>query len=193
MSHLGERLTALVDGQLDDEAREHALAHIAGCAQCRGEADAQRRLKAELRDLPAPPPSPALVHSLLTLSEPGEPTPPSPRSMPGMRPARPARFRRPAAAVAATAPPDNRPPARPTSGRHPARMRYAVASLVSLGAIALGTAFAAGGQRDSGEVPMITPPVDIYAVEHAVTFGGVPFAGRGSGGGLTPANPTLKP
>ncbi|WP_026413910.1 zf-HC2 domain-containing protein [Actinomadura oligospora] len=55
MSCLGERLTALVDGELGHEERERALRHLAGCASCRAEADALRRLKARLRGLATPP------------------------------------------------------------------------------------------------------------------------------------------
>ncbi|MFI6700458.1 anti-sigma factor family protein [Streptomyces sp. NPDC050509] len=43
--HLGDRLAALVDGELDHDARERVLAHLATCARCKAEADAQRRLK----------------------------------------------------------------------------------------------------------------------------------------------------
>ncbi|MFJ1600455.1 anti-sigma factor family protein [Streptomyces sp. NPDC088261] len=43
--HLGDRLAALVDGELDHDARERVLAHLATCAKCKAEADAQRRLK----------------------------------------------------------------------------------------------------------------------------------------------------
>lgn len=45
MSHLGERLTALVDGELGHDERDRALAHLAACDLCRAEADALRALK----------------------------------------------------------------------------------------------------------------------------------------------------
>ncbi|KAB2341361.1 anti-sigma factor family protein [Actinomadura rudentiformis] len=51
MSCLGERLTALVDGELGHEERDRALAHLARCERCRTEADALRRLKGRLRGL----------------------------------------------------------------------------------------------------------------------------------------------
>ncbi|QXJ24556.1 zf-HC2 domain-containing protein [Actinomadura graeca] len=54
MSCLGESLTALVDGELGHEERDRALAHLAGCAECRAEADALRRLKGRLRELSGP-------------------------------------------------------------------------------------------------------------------------------------------
>jgi len=51
VSCLGERLTALVDGELGDEERERAHAHLAGCDGCREEADQLRKLKGRLRGL----------------------------------------------------------------------------------------------------------------------------------------------
>jgi Putative zinc-finger len=58
--HLGDRLTALVDGELGHESRERVLAHIATCDECRAEVEEQRRLKGILaaasRVAPAPPP-----------------------------------------------------------------------------------------------------------------------------------------
>ncbi|WP_405612725.1 anti-sigma factor family protein [Streptomyces sp. NBC_01508] len=53
--HLGDRLAALVDGELGHDARERVLAHLATCAKCKAEADAQRRLKnAFARSAPPP-------------------------------------------------------------------------------------------------------------------------------------------
>ncbi|MEO3782240.1 zf-HC2 domain-containing protein [Actinocorallia sp. B10E7] len=51
MSCLGDRLTALVDGELDHDGRDRALAHLAGCDGCRAEAEALRRLKRRLSSL----------------------------------------------------------------------------------------------------------------------------------------------
>lgn len=76
MSCLGERLTALVDGELGHEERDRVLAHLAGCAQCRAEADELRHLKGRLRGLgtPAPDgedrPSTDFMTRLLSLGDP---------------------------------------------------------------------------------------------------------------------------
>lgn len=43
--HIGDRLAALVDGELGHDSRERVLAHLATCDQCRGEAEEQRQLK----------------------------------------------------------------------------------------------------------------------------------------------------
>ncbi|XVQ12765.1 anti-sigma factor family protein [Spirillospora sp. CA-255316] len=56
MSCLGERLTALVDGELGHEERDRAHAHLAVCERCRSEAESLRRLKGRLRELGGLPP-----------------------------------------------------------------------------------------------------------------------------------------
>ena len=44
--------------------------------------------------------------------------------------------------------------------------------------VGLGTAaFTAGGGGDAAPGPRITPPVEMYSVEHAITTGEVPFPG----------------
>jgi anti-sigma factor RsiW len=54
MSHLGDRLSALVDGELAGAERDRAYAHLAGCEQCRAEAAELRVLKQKLRRARAP-------------------------------------------------------------------------------------------------------------------------------------------
>ncbi|WP_328905683.1 zf-HC2 domain-containing protein [Streptomyces sp. NBC_00234] len=55
--HLGDRLAALVDGELKHDARERVLAHLATCPKCKAEADAQRRLKSVFAQSAPPSPS----------------------------------------------------------------------------------------------------------------------------------------
>ncbi|MFG3283100.1 anti-sigma factor family protein [Streptomyces sp. NPDC048111] len=55
--HLGDRLAALVDGELNHDARERVLSHLATCAKCKAEADAQRNLKNVFARAAPPPPS----------------------------------------------------------------------------------------------------------------------------------------
>lgn len=54
--HLGERLSALVDGELGPAEHESALIHLAKCEACRFEADMTRRLKRRLHGLGEPEP-----------------------------------------------------------------------------------------------------------------------------------------
>ncbi|MES5816827.1 zf-HC2 domain-containing protein [Streptomyces sp. RG80] len=62
--HLGDRLAALVDGELGHETRERVLAHLATCARCKAEADAQRRLKNVFAEAAPPPPSESFLARL---------------------------------------------------------------------------------------------------------------------------------
>ncbi|MFD7338310.1 anti-sigma factor family protein [Streptomyces violascens] len=72
--HLGDRLAALVDGELDHDARERVLSHLATCAKCKAEADAQRNLKNVFARAAPPPPSEGFLARLQGL--PGGPTGP---------------------------------------------------------------------------------------------------------------------
>ncbi|WEO95522.1 zf-HC2 domain-containing protein [Streptomyces sp. FXJ1.172] len=70
--HLGDRLSALVDGELGHESRERVLAHLATCARCKAEADAQRRLKNVFAEAAPPPPSASLLARLQGLPAGGD-------------------------------------------------------------------------------------------------------------------------
>lgn len=213
MSHLGDRLTAMVDGELGHEARDRVLAHLTVCAECRAEAEAYRSLKFQLGDLGGPPPSPDLLERLLGLAAPGGPMPRQPPPQPGRGSAGPPRNRAgadPFGGAYATGPPgspgpfavliastpfgstetatagrpaDNPSPARAGRARsRSSRLRLALVGLVSMVALALSAGFAAGGQPAAGEqVRRVAPPVDTYAVEHAVTVGEVPVRHDGAG------------
>jgi anti-sigma factor RsiW len=162
MSHLGDRLSALVDGELDGTERDRAYAHLAGCEQCRGEAAELRVLKQKLRTLmTGAPAEAAMTRRLIAMTGPGGPMPrrrllrvvPGPRASgrgtprPGMR--RPWRVR---------------------------RRRYLVIGTVSL-VVGLGTAAFTAGGGDGTPGPKITPQVELYGVEHAITTGGLPLTG----------------
>ncbi|MEU7132189.1 zf-HC2 domain-containing protein [Streptomyces sp. NPDC046261] len=62
--HLGDRLAALVDGELGHDSRERVLAHLATCWKCKAEADAQRRLKSVFAEAEPPPLSDSLLARL---------------------------------------------------------------------------------------------------------------------------------
>ncbi len=70
--HLGDRLSALVDGELGHDARERVLAHVATCAKCRAEVDAQRRLKNVFAQAAPPPPSESFLARLQGLPAGGD-------------------------------------------------------------------------------------------------------------------------
>ncbi|MFJ2605967.1 anti-sigma factor family protein [Streptomyces sp. NPDC087425] len=72
--HLGDRLSALIDGELGHETRERVLAHLATCARCKAEADAQRRLKNVFAEAAPPPPSESFLARLQGLPGGGDTT-----------------------------------------------------------------------------------------------------------------------
>jgi anti-sigma factor RsiW len=75
--HLGARLGALVDGELAHDDRDRALAHLAGCSQCRTLVDSERSLKSQLSAMPMPEPSARLMASLFQIPQTEvPPTPP---------------------------------------------------------------------------------------------------------------------
>jgi anti-sigma factor RsiW len=55
-SHVGDDLTALLDGALPAARQAQVEAHLAGCAACRGERDRIARALSAIAALPAPPP-----------------------------------------------------------------------------------------------------------------------------------------
>ncbi|OKI09655.1 hypothetical protein A6A06_03030 [Streptomyces sp. CB02923] len=65
--HLGDRLAALVDGELGHDARERVLAHLATCGKCKAEADDQRQLKNVFAETAPPGPSEGLLARLQQL------------------------------------------------------------------------------------------------------------------------------
>jgi anti-sigma factor RsiW len=166
MSHLGDRLSALVDGELDGAERDRAYAHLASCEQCRTEAAELRALKQKLSTLLSRAPAEAaMTRRLIAMTGPGGPLPPRHRLLrlaPDPRPAGQRKTRR-----------ETRRP----GPRGPVRRRYLVLGAMSL-VVGLSTAaFTAGGGGEATPGPRITPPVEMYSVEHAITTGEVPFTG----------------
>ena len=157
MSHLGDRLSALVDGELAGAERDRAYAHLAGCEQCRAEAAGLRALKQKLRALGSGAPAEAaMTRRLVAMTGPGGPLPPRRRLL------RVAPHRSDLAGPAF---------------RRPARRRYVVLGAMAM-VVGLGTvAFTVGGGGQAAPGPRITPPVEMYSVEHAITTGEVPFTG----------------
>ncbi len=162
MSHLGDRLSALIDGELDGAERDRAHAHLASCELCRGEAAELRALKRKLRALGSGAPAEAaMTRRLVAMTGPGGPLPPRRRQL------------RLASADRRAARRETRRP----SHRRSVRRRYLVLGTVSL-VVGLGTAaFTVGGATQAAPGPRITPPVEMFVVEHAITGGEVPFAG----------------
>ena len=151
MTHLGQRLSALIDGELDGSERERVLLHMARCGSCRDEVAALRMLKRRMNDLGEAAAGAGLTGRLMRLGE---------------------------SAVANGLPAEaGWPPPPPPGGwefpRHAARSEqragryFLTGSLVVLLA-GLGTAaFVAGGEPQAqAPSPPVTPRVDVLVVPH---------------------------
>ncbi|HTC69612.1 MAG TPA: hypothetical protein VK662_08595 [Acidothermaceae bacterium] len=70
MTHLGDQVCVLIDGELTGDAHEQALAHLAECGQCWRAAADYRRLKALVATLDdCGDPSPDFLGRLLTIPQ----------------------------------------------------------------------------------------------------------------------------
>jgi anti-sigma factor RsiW len=69
LTHLGQRLSALIDGELDGGERERVLLHMARCGPCRDEVAALRMLKRRMNDLGEAAAGAGLTGRLMRLRE----------------------------------------------------------------------------------------------------------------------------
>lgn len=149
MSHPGRRLSALVDGELDGTRRERVLAHLARCEPCRAEVVALRSLKQRMRALGEATADEALHERLVELARRSGQSPRQFRAVAGRR-------HRPGQAVR----------------RRPVRVLVAVAVLVPAAGLPTA-AFLLGGSRPPPG-PKVTPAVEVFMVQHAITTGDTP-------------------
>jgi anti-sigma factor RsiW len=175
VSHLGDLLSALVDGELSGAELDRANAHIASCGACRVEANALRRLKHALSALGEVSESGDITKRLLAMyGQDGQPGP-GPGGAAAPAQARPLGRehgqRRRAGATG------EHPVADPYSGRPVGRRRgrYVLWSTVSLVVVGIGTAAFGMGGNPSPAGPQITPQLEVYDIQHAITSGDVPF------------------
>jgi anti-sigma factor RsiW len=146
MTHLGHRLSALIDGELDAVERDRVLVHLARCEPCRGEAVALRTLKRRMNALGEAAADAALTRRLIGLAQPD------------------------GHASSAQAGPGPWPASKPLgSGRGARDARpawYVAAGATAVVLVGVGTAaFLAGGGTDQPG-PRVTPAVDTYVLEH---------------------------
>jgi hypothetical protein len=180
MSHLGDQLSALVDGELSGAELDRANAHLAACGACRVEANALRRLKHELRslaDVIQVTDADDITGRLLAMASLTGPGAPVPRQRNDGEPdgrGQQRRRLRAAGPGAGTGPHRGRAP-RGLAGRRLRRGRYVLWTTLSLVVVGVGTAsFSMGGGGSTG--PKITPQLEVFDAQHAVTAGDVPFA-----------------
>ncbi|GAA2819518.1 hypothetical protein GCM10010441_49860 [Kitasatospora paracochleata] len=66
--HLGDRLSAYLDGELGHDSRERVQAHLATCPDCLAEAESARAVKRALNGTDTPAPSSLLMARLLAVA-----------------------------------------------------------------------------------------------------------------------------
>jgi hypothetical protein len=153
VTHLGQRLSALIDGELDPDDRDRVLVHLAKCDGCRGEAIALRTLKRRMSALGDETAADgALTRRLMGLAYAEE----------GFLPA--GRFPAAGAQLAAAGPGGSRwPESRPGW--------YFGAGAVAVFLAGISTAaFMVGGSAQV-PAPRVTPAVDSYYLEHEMVTG----------------------
>jgi anti-sigma factor RsiW len=173
VTHLGDLLSALVDGELSGAELDRANAHVAACGACRTEANALRRLKHDLRALAEVIDCGDMTRRLLEM--PGQAGSPNLAAQPPIRHLGRDRVQR--RRVGARRGTMSDPYSTLTSGRllSRRRARYVLWSALSLVVVGIGTtAFGMGGSS-APTGPQITPQLEVYDLQHAITSGDVPF------------------
>lgn len=75
-SHLGDRLAAFVDGELDHDARERVQSHLATCDACLATAEDERRTKSRVAAALPPDPSALFLSKLMSIAADQDERPP---------------------------------------------------------------------------------------------------------------------
>jgi anti-sigma factor RsiW len=157
MTHLGQRLSALIDGELDSSERDRVLIHLTRCGSCRDEAAALRTLKRRMNALGEAAAGAGLTGRLIGLSaaSPGQWTPPADSTS------------------APPPPPQDWPAADPDSRTDVRAGRYFLAGSLVLFLAGLGTAavIAGGDPQARAPAPPVTPSVDVMLIPHQAVNG----------------------
>jgi putative serine protease PepD len=157
MSHLGSRISALVDGQLSVADTEKALAHVAVCPECSAELAASRAARRALASADEVAPAPDLTARLLSLGCSPDPFAP---------PVRQSRDELASYGAASGGLGGRRGSLRGDVGHRRSSVRIAAGSMAGLGAVA-AMLFMLGERPDV--VPTVHPGVDLGLLGQAVT------------------------
>jgi anti-sigma factor RsiW len=171
VTHLGQRLSALIDGELDGAERDRVLVHLAKCESCRADAIALRTLKRRMNALGETAADGALAGRLMGLPEVAD-----------QRLDRRGRWVESWPGVSGSS----------VASLHVLRPAwYVVLGAVAVILAGLGAAaFMVGGAVPS-PAPKITPAVDMYVEQHDFVSGVVPATDPASPGteSSAPARP----
>jgi anti-sigma factor RsiW len=161
MSHLGHRLSALIDGELDDMERDRVLVHLARCDSCREDAVALRTLKRRMNALGEAAADSGLTRRLMGLAQ------PSGAAVQGGQ----ARWSQMAAGSVS-----------PHGARELRPSWYVAFGATAAVLVGVGAAaFLAGGGGQERPEPRVTPAVDMYVLQHDLMTGIVPASSTGFG------------
>ena len=163
--HLGARVAAVVDGELDPGDQQRALSHVARCQQCRAALAEQRAARRLVAALPPPPPPSGLIHRLeqLPLDRPTEAAPARagasrtdarlPDVPPAPSPAGAHRGHPSPGRAAAPGPGGHRSPLRPPGPvpARPRRLRLVALGAASVGLVALTSLPTVAGRGSAGQ------------------------------------------
>ena len=176
-SCLGDVVAALADGELDHASREKAQRHLAHCASCRAEVEAQRRVKSRLGLVGEPDPSDGLTARLLGLAPPGpEVAAVAPRLQ--ERAVRPVTARTAPGPRLETSRPASRSTVRSTAGpvadarRAGRRLTRRAGVGSALVVIGLGAVLALGSPSSQGPSTPVDPGSDAFVAEFVTTTSG---------------------
>lgn len=157
MTHLGQQLSALIDGELEASERERVLVHISRCRACQDEAAALRTLKRRMNALgeAAAGAGAGLTVRLMGLSSAGVAQLDTSWAPP---------------------PPPGGWPQVSQASRDARTGRYFFAGSVAVFLAGLGTAaFIAGGEPQAqAPAPPVTPSVDVQLFAHQLNGNPVP-------------------
>jgi anti-sigma factor RsiW len=155
VTHLGRRLSALIDGELDAVERDRVLVHLAGCESCREEAVALRTLKRRMNALGEAAADAALTRRLIGLAQPGGAASPG-QSGPLPWPA-------------------SEPLGSERNGRDVRHAWYVAFGATAVVLVGVGTAafLAGGGTGQPG--PRVSPAIDTYVLQHDLMDGVTPL------------------
>jgi len=179
VTHLGQRLSALIDGELEGGERERVLVHIMRCGSCREEVAALRTLKRRMGALGDAAAGAGLTGRLMGLSALVNMPESEPTADP--RPSAPSWPDRPSDARGGGEGSENPPPPWPdrTDGMRGRGQgsadqrtgRYFLAGSIAVFLAGLGTAaFIAGGEpQPLAPTPPVTPSVDVMVFPHGTS------------------------
>jgi hypothetical protein len=184
MSHLGDLLSAHVDGELDGAEQDKVSVHLAHCERCRAEAAELRALKRKIGELATHVPGEQdMTQRLLEIAEIVAVVGPAGPVANGNK-IQTRKHRVLSKPGGLTGPGGSAGPGGRT-GRGLSRLpklsrrrKYVVLGAVSI-VVSLGTAAFSVGGSDPAPGPRIIPQYELYSEEHAITSGGVPMDGPG--------------